>query len=96
MFVAASMLVSISEVPITNKMLATNRVKLPLNFGSADWIKPKATPVVPASIKTVGLFKIKLIKKYKLAIMMAIIAPTSKPEHVAQKSKLPILKTCVA
>ena len=78
-FVAASMLISINDVPMTNEMLAKNRIILLLNFGNADCNKPKVTPVVPIKTKITGFPILKFPKKYKLVLMRAIIAPTINP-----------------
>ena len=79
LFVAASMLISINDVPITNEMLAKNRIILLLNFGNADCNKPKVTPVVPVKTMMLGFPVLRPPKKYRLVKMKAIVAPTINP-----------------
>ena len=94
-FNAASILTSIRKVPETNRMLARNRVKPLLNFGNADCSKPKATPAAPIKTSVEGSPMRKFPKKYKPVPKSTKLAPTSSPEHVAQKFLLPMLKMCV-
>jgi hypothetical protein len=92
-FTVSSRLTSIRKHPITNMVLAKNRVDPLLNFGNAAWSKPKKTKNAPTETNMTGSPMRKFPKKYKPAPMRTAEAPTNIPEQVAQNFLPPICKT---
>jgi hypothetical protein len=76
-------------------VLAKNRVEPLLNFGNADWSKPKMTAKAPIEANMNGSPMRRLPKKYRLVPTRTAEAPTMSPEHVAQNFLLPTRKMWV-
>jgi hypothetical protein len=92
---ASSALARIRNDPMAKKALAIKREKPLLKPGRTEWSKPRTTPKTPTATGINGLDpKLTGPKKNMPTPTKPTAAPTEKPVHVAQRTRLSAAKTC--